>query len=228
MIIARGPWNGWRLAIARLSLALSLASGACSGGAERAPASDERATAAASSAPATTATGEHGASGAPVVAPGTLEAPTTSIGLVDAFPSEVDWPVVPATDAHDGILPPGVLPDDFAILVRARIGAAPFVELRPRAGMPGRWELVAADAETPEDPSVDLSESLVWSVEVPTRRVAGLYAFVLGHPESLPCTDSAGLPARYARRSSRLACNDDPEALGLRARLDQLVADLAP
>jgi hypothetical protein len=174
------------------------------------------------------------ASAPPTAAP-VLEAPeaspttpTTSIARVDAFPSELDWPVVPASDAHDAPLPAGVLPDDFAIVVRARMGAAPMVELRPRAGMSGRWELVAADVETPEDPSVDLSESLVWSIEVPARRVAGLYAFVLGHEETLVCGATTGLPARYSRRSNRLGCDDGPDALQLRARLDLLAGDYAP
>ena len=42
---------------------------------------------------------------------------------------------------HIAPLPAGVLPDDFSIVVRARMGAAPMVELRPRAGMSGRVNL---------------------------------------------------------------------------------------
>lgn len=215
--------------IAFSGLALGVATTACSGGdraSERAPA--ERV-------PTLGARGETLsaiAGGDPalgdVVAPAGPPAPTTSIALVDAFPAEVDLPVVPAADAHDAVLPPGVLPDDFAIVVRPRIGAAPFVELRPRAGMAGRWELVAADAETPDDPSVDLSESLVWSVEVPVRRVAGLYSFLRAHDDTLSCDTSAGLSTRYSRRSLHVACDGGPAALALRARMDQIVTDLAP
>lgn len=155
-------------------------------------------------------------------------APTTSIASVDAYPAELDWPVVPASDAHDAPLPRGVMPDDFSVVVRPRLGAAPMVELRPRPGMPGRWELVAADAETPDDPSIDLSESLVWSIEVPVRRVVGIYAYVLGHQDTLECVDPSGLAAHHTRRTRRLACDDGPDAMGLRARLDLLAADFAP
>ena len=212
------------------ALALALVGLACSGG-ERSPATAPPATTAPGSAGAAATLSTTAAGAAPLpgpAAPAISGAPTTSIGLVDMFPAEVDWPVVPASDAHDGILPPGVLPDDFAIVVRPRRGSAPFVELRPRAGMSGRWELVAADVEAPEDPSVDLTESLVWSVEVPARRVAGIYAFVRGHEETLPCGAPSGLPSRYSRRTGRVACGDGTDALALRARLDQLVADHAP
>lgn len=222
--MSASPGSAPRDRRAGTTLAMLLVACGCSGG-ERASASSERPGEPSPPAPATGAPSSAGEPAAPPTAP---SVPPTSIDLVDAAPLELDWPVVPASDAHDAVLPPGVLPDDFAIIVRPRIGAAPFVELRPRAGMSGRWELVAADAEVPEDPSTDLSESLVWSVEVPVRRVAGLYAFVLAHETDPGCTEAAGLPARYARRSVRVACGAGEGALALRARLDQLVAELAP
>ena len=80
----------------------------------------------------------------------------------------------------------------------------------------------------PEDPTEDLSESLIWSIEVPARRVAGLYAFILGHDGSLTCSAATGLPMRHTRRASRVACDESSDTLALRGRLAQLVADFAP
>ena len=129
--MSASPGSAPRDRRAGTTLAMLLVACGCSGG-ERASASSERPGEPSPPAPATGAPSSAGEPAAPPTAP---SVPPTSIDLVDAAPLELDWPVVPASDAHDAVLPPGVLPDDFAIIVRPRIGAAPFVELRPRAGM---------------------------------------------------------------------------------------------